>query len=82
MILFPIKSFIFFGFYQPRSGMVIRKVELGLLGHLGPVLFFCMENLESSNNFMIFGKSKFLPATLQHGHQESRIVGRWWGWDS
>ena len=28
-------------FYQPRSGMVIRKVELGLgiLGHLGPVLF-------------------------------------------
>ena len=31
-----------FGFYQPRSGMVIRKVELGLgwgWGHFGPVLF-------------------------------------------
>ena len=34
-------------FYQPRSGMVIGKVELGFLGlgHLGPVLFLGMENL-------------------------------------
>ena len=24
-------------FYQPRSGMVIQRVELGILGHFGPL---------------------------------------------
>ena len=33
--------------------MVIRKVEwLGLLGHFGPVLLLCMENLNTWINFI------------------------------
>ena len=40
----------FKGFYQPRSGMVIKRVECRgwwILGHLGPDVFQNMSNLKN-----------------------------------
>ena len=48
-------------FYQPRSGMVIRRViAWGGLGHLGPAQFLCFANFNTlSEKFRFSEFSRF-----------------------